>query len=162
MSTNKPSFFFPLLVGIVAGVLGTIYGPGYARPYFPEWIMGKTTIVKGTVEAKQKKENVLLLTVGTPEGVLLATFKKKVDEINLLVNEKDTIDFTLPKYMPFIEDPGIVRVIKGQQSVPESASAAAPKEQAEKEAKPRRQEKQPAAAPAPASGPTGTRPANRK
>ncbi len=161
MSSNKPSFFFPLLVGIVAGVLGTIYLPGYARPYLPDWIMGKTTVVKGTIEAKQKKENVLLLTVGTPEGVLLATFRKKVDEINLLVNEKDTIDFTLPKYMPFIEDPKIVRVIKGQQAVPEPAPPAAPKEQAAREAKPRHQEKQPAA-PAPASGPAGTRPADRK
>ncbi len=161
MRTNKPSFFFPLLIGIAFGVLGTIYLPGYARPYLPDWIMGKTAIVKGTVEAKQKKENVLLLTVATPEGVLLATFRRKVDEINLLVNEKDTIDFTLPRYMPFIEDPRIVRVIKGQQVAPEPAPPAAQKEQAAKEAKPRHQEKQPAP-PAPASAPVGTRPANRK
>ncbi|MDH4164775.1 MAG: hypothetical protein OEW15_19110, partial [Nitrospirota bacterium] len=56
----------------------------------------------------------LLLTVGTTDGVLLATFTRKVDEINLLVNEKDAIEFTLPKYLPFIEDPKIVRVSRGQ------------------------------------------------
>jgi hypothetical protein len=162
MSTNKSSFFFPLLVGIVVGVLGTIYLPGYVRPYLPEWIAGKTVVVKGTVEAKQKKDNVLLLTVETPQGVLLATFKRKVDEINLLINEKDSIEFTLPKYAPFIEDPRIVRVVKGQQAVPEPVPAAVPKAQPAKEPKPRRQEKQPVAAPAPASGLTGTAPANRK
>jgi hypothetical protein len=83
--------------------------------------VGKTTVVKGTVMAKQKKDNVLLLTVNTPQGELLATFKKKVDEIGLLVNEKDVIEFTLPKYMPFIEDPKIIRVVKEQPAEPEPA-----------------------------------------
>ena len=162
MGTHKPSFCFPLLIGLIAGILGTIFVPGYVRPYLPQWIAGKSVVVQGTVAAKQKKDTALLLTVDTPQGVLLATFKKKVAEINLLVNEKDTIEFTLPKYMPFIEDPKIVRVVKEQEKVPEPAPASAPKEHGPKEGKPRHQEKQPAAAPASASGSTGTRPADRK
>ena len=109
----------PFVFGLILGVLGTIFLPGYVRPYVPSWVVGKATVVKGTVMAKQKKDNVLLLTVNTPQGELLATFTKKVDEIGLLVNEKDVIEFTLPKYMPFIEDPKVIRVVKEQPAEPE-------------------------------------------
>jgi hypothetical protein len=149
MNSHSSSRFALFLFGLVLGVLGAIFLPDYERPYIPQWVMGKTIVVKGTVAAKQKKENVLLLTVDTSEGALLATFKKKVDEINLLINEKDTIEFTLPKYMPFIDDPKIIRVVKEQQAAPEPAPAAKPNEQSTKEIKPRLQEKPPAAAPAP-------------
>jgi len=148
MNTNKPSRFPLFLFGLVLGILGAIFLPGYVRPYIPQWVMGKTIVVKGTVAAKQKKEDVLLLTVDTPEGALLATFKRKVDEINLLINEKDSIEFTLPKYMPFIDEPKIIRVVKEQQAVSAPAPLEQPKEQGTKEVKPRRQEKPPAAAPA--------------
>ncbi len=151
MNMHKPSRVVPFLFGVVLGVLGMIFLPDYVRPYIPEWVMGKAIVVKGTVAAKQKKENVLLLTVDTPEGTLLATFKKKVDEVNLLINEKDVIEFTLPKYMPFIEDPKIIRVVKGQPAVPEPAPEAKPEEKSTKQAKPKRQEKPQAASPAPGS-----------
>jgi hypothetical protein len=151
MNTNKPSRAPLFLFGLVLGILGAIFLPNYVRPYIPQWVMGKTIVVKGTVAAKQKKENVLLLTVDTREGILLATFNRKVDEINLLINEKDTIEFTLPKYMPFIDDPQIIRVVKEQQAVPEPAPVEKPKEQSTKEVKPRRQGKPPAAVPAPSA-----------
>ena len=116
---NKPSRMVPFIFGLILGVLGAVFLPGYVTPYLPSWVMGKTTVVKGTVMAKQKKDNVLLLTVNTPQGELLASFKKKVDEIGLLVNEKDVIEFTLPKYMPFIEDPKVIRVVKEPPAEPE-------------------------------------------
>lgn len=149
MNTNKPSRTVPFVFGLILGILGAIFLPTYVRPYIPQWVMGKTIVVKGTVAAKQKKDTVLLLTVDTPEGVLLATFNKKVDEINLLINEKDAIEFTLPKYMPFIDDPQIIRVVKEQQAAPEPAPVEKPKEQGTKEGKPKRQGKPPAAVPAP-------------
>jgi hypothetical protein len=145
MNTNKPSRAPVFLFGLVLGILGAIFLPTYVRPYIPQWVMGKTIVVNGTVAAKQKKENAVLLTVVTPEGVLLATFNKKVDEINLLINEKDMIEFTLPKYVPFIDDPKIIRVVKEQQAAPEPARIEKPVEQSTKEVKPRRQEKPPAA-----------------
>ncbi len=162
MNTLKPSRTVLFLFGAVLGILGTIFLPGVVRPYIPEWITGTTIAVKGAVAAKQKQEKVLLLTVNTPEGMLLATFKKKVDEINLLVNEKDTIEFTLPKYTPFIDDPKIIRVVKEQQAVPEPAPAAKPKKQSTKEVKPKRQTKPPAADPAPAPGATEMKPPDQK
>lgn len=159
MNTHKSFRTTLFLLGLILGVVGTIYLPNYARPYIPQWAMGKAIVVKGTVAAKQKKESVLLLTVDTPEGVLLASFTRKVDEINLLINEKDTIEFTLPKYMPFIDDPKIIRVVK-EQAVPVPAASAKPKEQGAKEVKPKRQEKPPTAASAPST--TAKKPADQK
>ncbi len=132
-NTNKPSRAVPFILGLVLGILAVVFLPGYVRPYIPDWAAGKTTVVKGTVTAKQKKDTALLLTVNTPDGVLLATFTRKVDEINLLVNEKDTLEFTLAKYAPFIDDPKIVRVVKEQQAAPAAADAR-PEEKAAKQA----------------------------
>jgi hypothetical protein len=158
---NKPSRMVPFIFGLVLGILGTIFLPSYARPYIPEWLMGKETVVKGIVAAKQKKENALLLTVNTPEGALLAAFRKKVDEISLLVNEKDVIEFTLPKYTPFIDDPKIIRIVKEQQAGPEPPPAIQPAEKATKEVKPQRQEKPQAIAPSHGSA-TEVKPQDRK
>lgn len=135
---NKSSRMLIFFFGLLLGIGGTIFLPDYVRPYIPEWVIGKATVVKGTVTAKQKKEKVLLLTVNTPEGALLATFNKKVDEVSLLVNEKDTIEFTLPKYTPFVEDPKIIRITKEQQAAPEPAPVAMPAEKSTKEGKPRK------------------------
>jgi hypothetical protein len=155
---RTPSRFLPFVVGLGLGIAATIYLPGYARPYLPEWALGTTVAVKGTVEAKQRKADVLLLTVATPEGVLLATFARKVDEISLLINEKDVIEFNLPKYMPFIDDPRILRVVKEQPAAPAPGPEAKPKEQAAKEGKAKRQERPTAAATMPSTtGPASVR-----
>ncbi len=156
MNTNKPSRAVPFVLGLILGVLGMIFLPDHVRPYIPESMTGKAVAVKGIVTAKEKKNSVLLLTVNTPDGALLATFKRKVDEINLLVNEKDTLEFTLPKYLPFIDDPKIIRVVKEQPQAPE----AKPEEKSTKEVKPGKQEKPRASSPAP--GGSETKPAERK
>ncbi len=118
---RKQSGFIPFLFGLVLGVLCTIFLPRYVTPYLPESLLGKGTIVKGTVLAKEKKNNALLLTVNTSQGALLATFAKKGDEVNLLVNDNDEVEFTLEKYNPFIDDPRITRVVKAPVAVsPES------------------------------------------
>ncbi len=138
---QKQSYVAPFVFGLILGILCSIFLPKYVRPYLPESIMGKAVVVKGTVIAKQKKENTLLLTVNTSQGALLATFDKKVDETNLLINEQDTIEFTLPKYLPFIDDPKIIRVVKEQQAVPDLAGpSAAPVEPAGKSTKEMKQQ----------------------
>ncbi len=149
---NKQSGIVPFVLGLILGILCTIYLPKYVRPFIPESMLGKETEVKGIVTAKEKKGDALLLTVHTPEGVLLATFKKKADDVNLLVNENDEIKFILPKNMAFIDDPEIVRVVKGQQTVTAPAEAPAspdvPAGKSTKEIKPRPQAKPQTAAPA--------------
>jgi hypothetical protein len=107
------------------GILCTIYLPKYAQPYLPELMAGNETVLKGTVIVKEKKGDALLLTVSTPEGALLATFKQKIGEIDLLIKEKDEVQFTLPTYTPFIDDPKIIRVVKEQPAVTAPAEALA-------------------------------------
>jgi hypothetical protein len=158
---NKPSRMVPFVIGLVLGVLGAVFLPGYVQPYLPEWVMGKATVVKGTVAAKQKKETVLLLTVNTAEGALLATFTRKVDEIALLVNEKDVIEFTLPKYAPLIEDPKITRILKGQDVASAPAPAGGPAEKGATDVKIQQQGNIPAAVPAQGST-TGKKQLDRK
>jgi hypothetical protein len=153
MQTSTLMRIAPFLIGTVLGVLGTIYLPGAVRPHLPEWAAGGSAVVTGTVAAKQKKDAALLLTVETPTGVLLATFTRKVDEINLLINETDTIEFNLAAYKPFVDDPRIVRVTKAKQAAPEPAPAperVEKKDGEKKDVRPKKQERPPAAAPAPA------------
>ena len=141
MNTHKSFRTTLFLFGLILGIVGTIFLPNYVRPYLPVWVMGNTTVVKGTVTAKQKKEAALLLTVNTSEGALLATFNRKVDEINLLANEKDSIEFTLPKYAPFVDDPKIIRITKEQQAASEPAPVAGPAEKSVNKGQPRQQGK---------------------
>lgn len=145
---NKRSGTIPFVFGLILGVLCTIYLPAYARPYLPEFLVGNETVVKGTVTTKEKRGDALLLTVSTPEGSLLAKFKNKSGEVNLLVNENDEIQLTMPKYMPFIDDPKIVRIVKVPQAVPPpdnapAVSPASPAGKSVKEEKPQQQMKPP-------------------
>lgn len=113
------AFFFTLVVGIALGAAGMYYGPRYLSPYLPGSLGGNAVTVEGTVLEKQKKDSSLLLTVNTSRGALLATIKKKADEVNLLVSRGDRIDFVLRTYRPFIEDPVIKRVVKaGPEAMP--------------------------------------------
>jgi hypothetical protein len=121
---NKRSSLIPFITGVVLGVLAAVYLPGYVRPYLPDWLLGKQTIVAGTVTAKQRKEGVLLLTVSTEQGAVLATITRKVDEVDLLVGVGNTLEFSLKTYSPFIEDPRIARVLRAGQTLPVEPNAA--------------------------------------
>ena len=60
---HKQYGIVPFIFGIILGILCMIYLPKYVQPYLPESMVGKETVVKGTVAAKEKKGNALLLTV---------------------------------------------------------------------------------------------------
>jgi hypothetical protein len=131
------AFFFTLVVGIALGAAGMFYGPRYLSPYLPGSLGGSAVTVEGTVLQKQKRDGSLLLTVNTSRGALLATIKKKVDEVNLLVSRGDRIDFVLKTYRPFIEDPVIKRVVKAEpEAMPGTPAEAMPVGPPPKEAKP--------------------------
>ena len=100
------------LIGVALGIVGTLLAPEFIGPYLPEAIQGKAELVEGKVVAKQREPDRLLLTVLTPQGAILVTFKKKVPEINLLVEQGDTVTLDLRQYKPFVEDPAIKRVRK--------------------------------------------------
>ncbi|MFQ5830175.1 MAG: hypothetical protein ACE5JD_13615 [Candidatus Methylomirabilia bacterium] len=106
------------VIGVAVGVAGTISAPRYAGQYLPQVVSGKAELVDGEVAQKQRQRGRLLLTVLTPQGAILATFKERVPEIDLLVNEGDQLTLSLPRYEPFVEDPAIERVRKGKQAKP--------------------------------------------
>jgi small basic protein len=99
-----------LLVGVVLGVVGTLKIPSWAEPYFHARFSQPTHTVEGQVTKKQREADRVLLRVQVNHALLLATFTKKVPEIDLLVQEGDTVTLGLPHDRPFVEDPVIEAV----------------------------------------------------
>jgi hypothetical protein len=115
--------FITLLVGIAIGVSGVLLAPRHLEPYLPSIIKSKGKDIEGRVTAKEKEHDKLLVTVLTEQGAVLVTFTKKVPEISLLVNEGDRVTLSLPGYKPFVRDPSIVRVRKGEKAAKETPRA---------------------------------------
>ncbi|UCC73592.1 MAG: hypothetical protein JSV86_03240 [Gemmatimonadota bacterium] len=100
------------LVGFVLGFLLALVAREFLSNRLPGAVSGGRESLEGVVTAKQLEEGRLLLTVVTEAGATLVTFKKRVAEIALLVDEGDRVTLTLRRYQPFLEDPNITRVAK--------------------------------------------------
>ena len=101
-----------LLIGLALGVALVVVGPRVAGPYIPAALRSPVEVVEGEVARKQREPDRLLITVVTPRGAILVTFKKKVPEIDLLVAEGDALTLGLRRFEPFVEDPAIQSVRK--------------------------------------------------
>ncbi|MFQ5899487.1 MAG: hypothetical protein ACE5JN_14750 [Candidatus Methylomirabilia bacterium] len=99
-----------LIIGLVLGVSGTRMVPHLSD--LPRVLLGQGEIVEGTVVAKAREEDRILLTVATAQGSLVATFRERVVEIDLLIGEGDTLTLGVRRYEPFVEEPAIERVRK--------------------------------------------------
>ena len=131
-------FVLTLLVGIALGVAGAILvvAPEIAGPLLPQSFLAKGQLVEGEVERKMREGDRLLLTMQTSQGTVLATFRKKVPEIDLLVQKGDTLTLGLQRYAPFADDPTIERVrkpepaprSKADEPLPPAAKEATPQE----------------------------------
>jgi hypothetical protein len=108
------------LIGLALGAALVVFGPRVAGPYLPEALRGNVEVVEGEVTRKQREPDRLLVTVVTPRGAILATFKTKISEVDLLVAEGDALTLGLRRFEPFVEDPAI-------QSVRKKAPAENPK-----------------------------------
>ncbi len=108
-------FLISLIIGIIIGISVTIIEPDFIKPYFSVFSIGKLDSIEGKVIMKILEQDKLLLTVHTPQGATLATFNKKVSEIDLLVEKGDSVTLSLRKYKPFIKNPIIKSVKKGEQ-----------------------------------------------
>lgn len=85
------------------------------------------------------------MTITTADGTILATFKKQVPEIDLLVEEQDSVTLDVGQYEPFVNDPPVLKVDKqtpqpavaapslptttGAEHLPDSQSAPSPPSQ---------------------------------
>jgi hypothetical protein len=97
---------------LVLGIVGTFVVQPLLGRRLPEAVRGRYETLEGPVTAKQRQDERLLLTVSTRAGAILATFRKQVEEINLLVEEGDTVALDVPGYQPFMQNPEIIRVAK--------------------------------------------------
>ena len=116
---NRKLLSYAFVLGILAGVAGTVYVPGLVGPYMPRTLVDEPTLLHGSVTAKQPELDRILLTVTTAEGTVLATYTENLAEIDLMVHEGDSITLAVDEYTPFLDNPAIARV--GTPSRPEDA-----------------------------------------
>lgn len=113
------------VLGLVLGVVAALLWPRFVTPRLPEGLRASGEAVEGDVVRKQREGDRLLLTVDTPEGAALATFTEKVAEIDLLVEEGDTVALALGGYKPFVDNPPIQGVRKAERPPAAAEEAAA-------------------------------------
>ena len=100
-----------LIVGVVIGVAVTLAAPRLLGPRLPAALAGDEELLEGIVRSKQLEADRLLLTVPTQHGTLLATFTEDLADINLLVQEGDSVTLEVRRYEPFVRNPTITRVV---------------------------------------------------
>jgi small basic protein len=106
-----------VLVGVILGVVGTLKFPSWAEPYLHARFGPPTHTVEGQVTKKLREADRVLLRVQVDHALVLATFTKKVPEVDLLVQEGDTITLSLPRTRPFVEDP-VIEAVKHPTATP--------------------------------------------
>lgn len=107
-----------LVAGLVVGVAVTLLGPDAVRPYLPDSLRSERLRIGGEVLKKRIEDDRLLLTVETDSGAMLATFRRRISAIDLLVEPGDSVTLTLDRYRPFVGDPGLQGVRKGRSGAP--------------------------------------------
>lgn len=110
-----------LLLGVGLGLGAPFFVSQYAQPYLPKFLQETVHPLTGTVTHKERQQDRLLMTVTTQDGTILATFQKQVPEIDLLVEEQDSVTLDVKQYEPFVTDPPVIKVNKLIQQVPEPA-----------------------------------------
>jgi hypothetical protein len=110
---TRPSrlWLVSLASGVAIGVAATIALPRLLGPRLPAGLAGEEELLEGIVRSKQLEADRLLLTVPTQHGTLLATFTEDLADINLLVQEGDSVTLEVRRYEPFVRDPPITRVV---------------------------------------------------
>ncbi len=112
-----------LLIGLALGIAATYFGRQFVDPFLPEAVSNRGEGISGPVVAKRMEGDRLLVTVAAKEGAILVTFRKKLSEIDLLVEQGDTVTLDIKNYRPFVEDPGLRAVRKDQMTEPRTGRA---------------------------------------
>ncbi|HEY7818480.1 MAG TPA: hypothetical protein VIG29_09685 [Vicinamibacteria bacterium] len=123
--TRRRGRFFPAFVlGLVTGALFAVIGPNWWHALLPDSLFPGGAM-ESVVLAESLEKDRLLLKLETPNGVLLATFTQKVEEIDLLVETGDRITLRVSRYQPFLTDPRVEKVVKGKipVSAPETTTS---------------------------------------
>jgi hypothetical protein len=115
IAKKKSRFFSGLVLGMILGLVLAHYAPVWFDSYLPDSLRPGDPVV-GEVLDKDERTDQLLLKISTDDGVLLATFTDKREEIDLLVESGDLITLRVEGYEPFLNDPPIERVQKTVKS----------------------------------------------
>ncbi|MEX2493585.1 MAG: hypothetical protein WD425_17685 [Nitrospirales bacterium] len=109
-----------LCLGLGIGLGAPLVATQYMEPYLPSFLKKSLHPLEGIVTHKQRDQDRLLMTITTKDGTILATFVKHVAEIDLLVEEQDSITLDVKQYEPFVNDPPVLKVNKqvSQPSIP--------------------------------------------
>ncbi|HSL85195.1 MAG TPA: hypothetical protein VLF66_20670 [Thermoanaerobaculia bacterium] len=120
---------FLFLLGALFGFLVAVLFRPLIQPAVTELLRDEAERTEGRVVGKRLQGKRLLLTVNAAEGTILATFGKRVEEIDMLVEEGDLVTLGVPRYEPFVEDPPVLAVRKREPPAltPEPSEAAEPR-----------------------------------
>lgn len=103
---------FLFLFGALLGFLVALLFRPLVQPAVSELLRAEADRTEGRVVGKRLQGKRLLLTVNATEGTILATFGKRVEEIDMLVEEGDLVTLGVRRYEPFVEDPPVLAVRK--------------------------------------------------
>lgn len=115
-----------LAAGLVLGVCGALFLPSLLGPYLPDSFRSDRLRIRGEVLKKRVDAERLLLTVESDSGAMLATFRRRISAIDLLVEPGDSVTLLLDRYRPFVEDPGLQGVRKGREPAGEGTTTGRP------------------------------------
>lgn len=99
-------------LGLGLGFSGPLLVSRYLDPYLPAFLKYTLHPLEGSVTHKQRQQDRLLITITTQDGTILATFQQQVQEIDLLIRERDLVTLDVRQYEPFVNDPPLLRVTK--------------------------------------------------
>lgn len=101
-----------LLLGVLVGVAGTVLLPNLIAPILPDALRSAGESVRGTVADKKWKGDRLLLSIDAHRGAVLATFRKRTEELDLLIQEGDSVTLEVASTGPFADEPRLMQVKK--------------------------------------------------
>lgn len=101
------------LMGTALGVAATLLVPRYLTPYLPPALGGGLVQVSGQVLDKQRESGRLLLTLDSDRGAMLATFRDRISELDLLIGRGDSLELAMAEFRPFVDGPRLRGVKKG-------------------------------------------------
>ena len=103
-------FAVAFVLGVLLGVGGTVAG-AQAFDRLTTLSGNETERLRGVVQSKHLNNGRLIFTVRTQQGTVLATITERVEDVDLLVQQGDSITLTTSRYAPFIKNPSIARVV---------------------------------------------------
>ena len=98
------------LVGVAVGIGAANRGPALVAPYLPKAVSGVGKQIEGQVVRKQRDGNRLLVKITTAQGPMLVTFTQKAADLDVLLDNGDTLTLATPGYATFVDDPIVEHV----------------------------------------------------